>query len=172
MTENSLWKQYWRKQFWPETNSLVLLILKISSTITWLFRSWTLPWIFDCTHTLEHLVSKGGNYLCSQVLMGVKSRFINSLWIPAPDRHQTILNTYSLSGQIWKILMNASIYGELKVNWPSKRKGCTRNQRDLKTELDSLMRHDVFCSNRTNLMKHKNFTWSSINQTCYCKSVR
>lgn len=132
-----------------------------------------MPWIFDPIHTLEHLLSKGGNYSCSKVLMGVKSRFINSLWIPAPDRHQTILNSYSLSGQIWKILMNASINGELKVNWSSKRKGCTRNQRDLKTKLDSLMIHDVICSDRTKFNETQGFYVApATNQTCYGKSVR
>lgn len=132
-----------------------------------------MPWVFDPIHTLEHLLSKGGNYSCSKVLMGVKSKFINSLWIPAPDRHQTILNSYSLSGQIWKILINASINGELKVNWSSKRKGCTRNQRDLKTELDSLMIHDVICSDRTKFNETQEFYMApATNQTCYGKSVR
>lgn len=132
-----------------------------------------MPWIFDPIHTLEHLLSKGGNYSCSKVLMGVKSRFINSLWIPAPDRHQIILNSYSLSGQIWKILMNASINGELKVNWSSKRKGCTKNQRDLKTKLDSLMIHDVICSDRTKFNETQGFYVApATNQTCYGKSVR
>lgn len=171
MTENSLWKQYWRKQFWPETNSLVLLILKISSTITWLFRSWTLPWIFDCTHTLEHLVSKGGNYPCSQVLMRVKSRFINSLWIPAPDRHQTILLTLSQDrfGKFWWM-------HQFMVNW--KWTGLPKGRAVQGTRgilRQSLIRWwDMMFSAVTglNLMKHKNFTWSSINQTCYCKSVR
>lgn len=116
MTENSLWKQYWKNPIstWDkfpcplDSNNFLnnnMVIRKLNFALD----------LWFCTHYGTPLLSKAGNYSCGEVLMGIKSRLINSLWIPASDRYQTILNTYSLSGQIWKILINVSINGNWKL---------------------------------------------------------
>lgn len=160
MTENSLWQQYskdcltWDKFPLPFDSNDVLNNNMVIQKLNFALDLWF------CTHIGTLLLSKGGNYSCAEVLMGVKFRLINSLWIPASDRHQTILNTYSLSGQIWKILMNASINGNWKLIVLPKGRAVEGSRGILR------QRHwwSIMLSPITglNLIKYKNSTWSQL----------
>lgn len=161
MTENSLWKEYWKKLTWDKfplpfdsndflNNNMVI---------------WKLNFALDlwfCIHIGTPLLPKGGNYSCGEVLMGVKFRLINSLWISVSDRHQTILNTYSLSGWIWKTLMNASIKGNWKLICLPKGRAVQGIGGILRQRLTHWWSITLSSITGLNLMKYKNSMWSQL----------